>query len=47
MAVASRYTVALHALTFIVERMANSNTFITSDQIANSVGTSPYLSVAY
>ncbi|MXQ54067.1 Rrf2 family transcriptional regulator [Shimazuella alba] len=41
MAIVSRYTVALHILTFITEKTGNSDAFITSNQIAVSVGTSP------
>lgn len=41
MAVVSRYTVALHTLAFIAERTADNNAYITSDRIAESVGTSP------
>lgn len=41
MAVVSRYTVALHALTFMAVKMDEHGEYIPSDQIANSVGTSP------
>lgn len=41
MAVVSRYTVALHALVFITDKTSDHNTYVTSDQIATSVGTSP------
>ncbi|TDQ41985.1 Rrf2 family transcriptional regulator [Aureibacillus halotolerans] len=41
MAVASRFTVALHALAFLADRKANNDEYVTSDQIAFSVGTSP------
>jgi Rrf2 family protein len=41
MAVVSRFTVALHILTFLADKTTKNDTYITSDQIAVSVGTSP------
>ncbi|GIP31700.1 Rrf2 family transcriptional regulator [Paenibacillus sp. J2TS4] len=41
MAVASRYTVAIHALTWIAEMTMNKDDYVPSNQVAVSVGTSP------
>ncbi|PAK51108.1 Rrf2 family transcriptional regulator [Paenibacillus sp. 7541] len=41
MAVASRFTVALHALTWIAEMSKENTEHVPSDRIAESVGTSP------
>jgi Rrf2 family protein len=41
MAVVSRYTVALHSLTWIAQMTADKDEFVTSDRIAASVNTSP------
>jgi len=41
MAIASHYTVALHALTLIAGLTADKDAFVTSGQIAESVGTNP------
>jgi Predicted transcriptional regulator len=41
MAIASHYTVALHALTLIAGLTADKDAYVTSNQIAESVGTNP------
>lgn len=41
MAIASRYTVALHALSWIAMMTKDKDEFVTSDRIAASVNTSP------
>ncbi|SHE49594.1 transcriptional regulator, BadM/Rrf2 family [Seinonella peptonophila] len=41
MAVVSRYTIALHSLTFIAFMTQERDEFVISDRIANSVNTSP------
>ncbi|CAM4052033.1 Rrf2 family transcriptional regulator [Cohnella lubricantis] len=41
MAIVSRYTVALHILTWIALATGGKDEFVSSDRIANSVNTSP------
>ncbi len=40
MAIASRYTVALHALTWIAQMAVDKDDYVPSNQVAVSVGTS-------